>query len=1371
MNGKQLARNSFAKGMAVDMDESLSRPDSIEEAWEVRLLNEDGAGLVATNRRGTEHISSIPEGFRCLAIRQLGGVAYLILGQTDIHGELTGTGEIGTFPSPDPDDDSMDMRYRPLMNYGGDTGADDTSRDGRFRSALFAFPKDCQMDLELQPDYDGTVNLIFTDGVNPMRIVNSGFSVIPGGKYASIKRDGRQTNRYTRHNFEDTLQLIARSSKIMKLHFKGVQSGGRVKGGNYTYYFAYTTADGARTEIQNVSRMVSVFKGNTAAAIQGAEGDGEDTGKSVVFQLDGLDESYSFLEISFVLNYGQDDPAKRAYRIDKLYPLKGNTLRFVHSGLEPTTEIQLSELSEIFTPIDTAGALAQMNNHLIVADIKEKSYDLKSLKAFAHRIAIGHKEILLDNLGSEEGLSRTFTEGMDQENLKKGTGGWIDGTEQDAIKKGIGAWNGGYYNPKNIYERLGYFGGEAYPFGICFIFPGNWVSPPFPLLGGDNKDNDRSATIEGAAANELLFKKLSQGEFDPASKTNGKGIYRFPNRNAAGVGELLKGGTVTVNGVTFRIPLWDSKEFVEVRKHTIGCFFVRGDRNKDLITQGVIINTVQIPLEDKIKANEPERKLWNYQQDLGGYDKNNSKVIPAYDYHLESIKICKQSSSETRSHEGLDGIYACHFNTKRRETFDRTHFAFLSGDVFCRPSVFSEVLHENDLKMVPLKRVTMRYDIPTGSLYDKHFSLLRPISTVNETVITGPREVKTSWVVGATNIPNGQNFASEARFSAENPVVDGIYHYSLFTCKFNPYVGLKAVSGFALGNPSTAENAVEVKKVGKLGLNSTGAMLVNLYGGENGQYKTEDLAGLYSVMSDVAYTQISERMYWDELNKGVDAGRKLTVYGGDCFVMPVYRRLYYNSESRSLANETAEGNVGYTICYVGENSEHPAMRFTHTEDISELAERPVYPKSAIGGTAGDKFATGNNWRELRIPESTAYNKGYGITRDDRFHVSLPENAPFIQRRWPAGVAVSASHSSGSFENGFRLWTGMNMQNYDSSLGRIVRMVPLGDGLLAVQERGIGLMGLQERIQTGSDTAGAIFIEAPAFLPPKMKIVSGRFGAERKGMVLATDGHAYGFSLGHMAYWRIGPDGFQSLADFNIKSRLRDKFAPFTQLQLYSGKAEILLHWDSDKHEVWLTGYSAKDSFSLIYHEQLRLFEGFTKMAPCSSVMIGPGFYSFAAVGDLARNYIYLHESAKIPFGSFYGQQSNLRLRFIVNQHVDLEKLFENLQLVGNRCMPIRITYWVDGAESVQQISYDPLSRARSNARPGGGCTEVIIPKVAAVTERSASQRFTAEEEFGSSRLGQRSRMKGKSLVVELEYSAEKLLRLQSVLTTFQPVFI
>ena len=48
------------------------------------------------------------------------------------------------------------------------------------------------LNIECQPSYDGTVNLIINDDKNPPRIINSRFTKIEDGRYRIINRNQKQ---------------------------------------------------------------------------------------------------------------------------------------------------------------------------------------------------------------------------------------------------------------------------------------------------------------------------------------------------------------------------------------------------------------------------------------------------------------------------------------------------------------------------------------------------------------------------------------------------------------------------------------------------------------------------------------------------------------------------------------------------------------------------------------------------------------------------------------------------------------------------------------------------------------------------------------------------------------------------------------------------------------------------------------------------------------------------------------------------------------------------------------------------------------------------------------------------------------------------
>ena len=67
----------------------------------------------------------------------------------------------------------------------------------------------------------------------------------------------------------------------------------------------------------------------------------------------------------------------------------------------------------------------------------------------------------------------------------------------------IDTYNRGYYDPKFIYEKTGYWGEEIYRLGIVYIMPNNELSPVFNIRGANNiqeyipKKNTSGTTPEG----------------------------------------------------------------------------------------------------------------------------------------------------------------------------------------------------------------------------------------------------------------------------------------------------------------------------------------------------------------------------------------------------------------------------------------------------------------------------------------------------------------------------------------------------------------------------------------------------------------------------------------------------------------------------------------------------------------------------------------------------------------------------------------------------------------------------------------------------------------------------------------------------------
>ena len=126
---------------------------------------------------------------------------------------------------------------------------------------LLNFDLEHPVTMDIQPSYDGTVNVIFNDNKNVPRLINSRFSTTELNTYELVDRVGdNDTNIYDQDSFDLDSSLYKRINSIPTVKFIGVNSSGQLKVGNYNFYFKYSDADGNETDFVADSRVVAIFK-------------------------------------------------------------------------------------------------------------------------------------------------------------------------------------------------------------------------------------------------------------------------------------------------------------------------------------------------------------------------------------------------------------------------------------------------------------------------------------------------------------------------------------------------------------------------------------------------------------------------------------------------------------------------------------------------------------------------------------------------------------------------------------------------------------------------------------------------------------------------------------------------------------------------------------------------------------------------------------------------------------------------------------------------------------------------------------------------------------------------------------------------------
>ena len=525
---KQQTVNEFKDGLNLDLHPLVTPKTVLTDNINGTFITYNGNEFCLQNDRGNKYTTSLTPGYTPIGIKEHNGIIYIV----SIKGNLT---EIGTYPGINWTQKEGDLdytSYTPLKNcYFKD--APNEFVEMRFASK---YGLDTPITLDVQDSYDGSVNLILVADERQTKIINTAFSAI-GNKYKLIDRNQTvDTNYYSIDNFNKETELIRTSNVLTKIDLsKPVQSGGQLKGGNYTFYIKFGDADYNQTDVVAESGIVSIFNGNDGvpSTISGTLLD-ERTDKMVQLKITGLNSIYSKIYVYFTREYSDT----QGYRMTECGRLKEpidikaedpkvedkDKVQYIWiTGFEQQSEVNIEELNVDYHTIDWARAEAQHSNMLF-----------------------------LGNIGNEE----TFKLYQDLKDwtLNNVTAVALEGNKMDAVTSDYTSGKE-YYYTQNIYYNLGYWPDEIYRFGVVYILKDGSTTPVFNMRGGKLAPSGLAYTVE--------------------DYSNQYGIFLTPD--------------VSIIGQDGIRPLYFNFSITQLPDETIGWFVVRQKRIPRTICQGLSI--------------------------------------------------------------------------------------------------------------------------------------------------------------------------------------------------------------------------------------------------------------------------------------------------------------------------------------------------------------------------------------------------------------------------------------------------------------------------------------------------------------------------------------------------------------------------------------------------------------------------------------------------------------------------------------------------------------------------------------------------------------------------------------------------------------
>ena len=497
----------------------ISQPNnSLSDCLNGTIITYDGNEFNLQNDFGNYSLKncSLQQDFVPVGMKSYGDIIYIASCSKD--GKLC---ELGTYPSPKyPNLDELDYNignqayaenlelennYKPLWNY---------SVNGirqNFTTGLLNFDLDHPVNIEIQPSYDGSVNLILNDDKNEPRLINSGFSIYENRKVRLVKRNQKEaTNLYLEEKFKNQIRLKKVVEKIPRFELLDVPSTGQLKGGNYTFYLKMADSDYNKSDIVAESGQVSIFKGNSTS-INSIHGTllNETTDKAIQLRINNIDTSFSNFYILYSREFSDLNGVRQYETFELTKPFEINEDNIITKedekcfkiqidGTEAVTQISEEELNIEYIPISTVKTQSQQQNMLFLGNISSDNVNYDSLRTIAYKTKVSL-------LQKEEGI------------------GWVDASYTGTGEKE-------YYTPKNIYNYLGYWPEEFYRFGIVYIREDDTLTPVFNVIGREFENIEKDNTnFEGLDIDEETWNSAANNNYILGDKFwNRNGVFKNP---------------------------------------------------------------------------------------------------------------------------------------------------------------------------------------------------------------------------------------------------------------------------------------------------------------------------------------------------------------------------------------------------------------------------------------------------------------------------------------------------------------------------------------------------------------------------------------------------------------------------------------------------------------------------------------------------------------------------------------------------------------------------------------------------------------------------------------------------------------------------
>ena len=1061
------------------------------------------------------------------------------------------------------------------------------------------FDLDHPVDIEIQPSYDGSVNLILNDNKNVPRLINSRFSVREKNTYEIVDRIGENdTNIYNSDTFQNDTSLYFQYTTIPKIDYIQ-QNSGYLPVGQYCFYVTYCDSDGNESDIVAETGLIPVFIGGDGIPFSMDGGiKNQDSGKGILLEIKNFDASYNYIKLKYV-RYFADYQQNRVYEgksIIKKYEISNQEFVFITiTGHEEVEDFDPNILNiQRFNPKHIL-TQAQCKNMLFFGNITKITDNYRELSDLSLRIIPEIANTTLDNQ-------------ID-----------ID-------------YNGeGYYSTQNMYYKVGYFNQEYYSFGVVYIYDNGTLSNVYPTLGMrlDDEKLSNKIPVYQSTDNDALLKRqyirvdndgwITENELLDGYNNhylNAKGVCKFDYKEAY--------DDNTIFNIKFNIPEEVSK-YLKEELGIKGYFFVRQKCTPNILAQCYLM-----PFDEQLKAPVLEEVIDNqkrYYTECFVTQKKTS--VEKYEFRFpwgdrtiigENSEVLIQPlrvehTYDARLYGDSEIIENGKSKTEYEKYISKQCYAAICPDFLLNQPYYNQIFNSQEFS---IQKVSSNSNLSRDGRFwkeAKNVSYDENNSSFNKVTLCSVTEDVPTVAIKDKIFKLKKGMAEEAfRFE---------------------YAGYNS-GEYSAGDDDTSK-AYEATNIVR-GMYSP---FVAVYS-SNSKLETGCLYNIYKNISDErqnfldrmklgqAYYAISDRANLIMQDQVVECFR------GDCYINNFTYRLNRNFNDPSLPNnddiiepETWKNNygadstkwnkisksdlnavrMGSWITFKCRSAYNYALRSEDHSYVSEEAlmgaPRSFYPRSEL-------LELGEN----KMPDSYLFNDAYRATLGYKCYFSLGD-INYIKDNFSNRIQYSAIAIQDSFKNNYRESLSTYFRDYSMEYGSIQKLVPFEGYLLVIFEHGIAIATVNERVLASEGNGNPVFINTQNVLPEELAIISDMFGTQWPDSVIKTDsGAVYGVDTIAKKIWRVQGQQLEILSDFKVGKFLIDNIS-LSERELFPtiGLKNVKTHYNANKKDIMFTFYDDvyKDEekvWNLCFNELLNMFVTFYSWVPSFSENIDTQYFSF-----------------------------------------------------------------------------------------------------------------------------------------------------------------